>query len=221
MQKKFWRGRGRLPNSMHSHKDERILGYLAMMAVKYKIDSNKFFDCIVKAWNQRESECNQVKVRCRERTRDSAIFIFTAGHEVLAQFPVPTGILQGKNELENYMDMVCVKAPQVEETTNPKIKDLKAGMKRVNLKAKVLEIPEPNRVYTRHGTEAYVTNALVGDETGTTRMNLWNQQINMVSKGDLIKIENCTVASFRGERQLRIGKHGRITVVKNAESLSN
>ena len=111
MRKKFRRGRGRLPKRMHSHKDEGILGYLAVMAVKYKIDSNKFFNCIVEAWNKGESVCNQLKVRCRKRMRDSAVFIFTAGYEVLAQFPISNGILKGKNELENYMDTVCFKAP--------------------------------------------------------------------------------------------------------------
>jgi replication factor A1 len=215
MQKKYWRGRGRLPNGVHSHKDEKILGYLAMMVVKHKVDPNKLFNCIVKAWNQQQAECNQIMVRCRKKTRDSANFLFTANGEVLAQFPIPIQVLQGKNELQNYLSMVHIKAPPDKEVRDLRTKDLKSGMKKVNLKGRVLEIPEPNKVYTRHGTEAYVTNALVGDETGTIRMNLWNQQINMVSEGDLVKIENGTVASFRGERQLRIGKHGRITVVED------
>jgi replication factor A1 len=221
MRKKFWRGRGRLPNRMHSHKEERILEYLAMMAVKYKIDSNEFFNCIVKAWNKGESGCKQLKVRCRKRMRDSAIFIFTAGYEVLAQFPISTRILKGENDLKNYMDNVCVKAPSVEGAANLKIKDLHARMKKVSLKARVLKVPERNMVYTRFGAEAYVANVLIGDETGRIRIALWNLQIDKVSEGDLIRIENCRVASFRGERQLRIGKHGKITVVKNAEYLSN
>ena len=215
MRKKFRRGRGRLPKRMHSHKDEGILGYLAVMAVKYKIDSNKFFNCIVEAWNKGESVCNQLKVRCRKRMRDSAVFIFTAGYEVLAQFPISNGILKGKNELENYMDMVCFKAPSVEESANLKIRDLHVGMKKVSLKVMVLEVPEQNMVYTRFGAEAYVANVLIGDETGRIRIALWNLQINKVSEGDIVMIENCRVASFRGERQLRIGKHGKITVVKN------
>jgi len=167
----FWRGRGRMAGRGESaSKRRKILEYLAVLAVKYNIDANEFLNCIVEAWNQEESKCEQVNVWCRERTRDRAIFL---------------------------------------------------GMKKASLKARVLEIPEPNRVYTRHGTEAYVTNALIGDETGTIRMNLWNRQINMVSQGDLIKIENGTVARFRGERQLRIGKHGKITVVQDAESFAS
>lgn len=218
MQKKNWRGRGRLPKSMHSHKDEKILEYLAMIVVKYKIDPDEFFSCIVKAWNKGETGCNQVKVICRKRMRDSAIFLFTADSEVLAQFPISTRILKGENDLKNYMDAICVKAPQVEEAVNLKIKDLHAGMKNVSLKARVLKVPERNRVYTRFGAEAYVANVLIGDETGRIRIALWNLQIDSVSEGDLIMIENCRVASFRGEHQLRIGKHGKITVVKDAES---
>ncbi len=68
-------------------------------------------------------------------------------------------------------------------------------------------------VYTRFGTEAHISNALIADETGTIRMSLWNQQINMVSRGDSIEIENSKVVSFRGERQLRIGRNGTLSVI--------
>jgi len=222
MRKAFWRGVGRIASSRGSaNKRRKILEYLAIVAVKHKIDANEFLNCIVEAWNQEKAKCKQLVIRCRGKKRDTAVFLFTAGRVVLAQFPIPTEILQGKNELEGYMDMVHIKAAPVEEVANPRIKDLKTGMKGVSLKVRVIEIPEPNKVYTRHGTEAYVTNALVGDETGTTRMNLRNQQINMVSESNLIKIENGTVANFRGEGQLGIGKHGRITVVQDAERLSS
>jgi len=216
MQKKFWRGRRERASGKESvSKRRKILEYLATIAVKQGLDASEFFNCIVKAWSQEKSECKQVSVRCRGRTEESAIFLFSVDHEVLAQFPIPTRILRGKNDLESYTSMVYVKTSPLEGAADQRIKDLKAGMKKVNLKAKVLEIPKPNMVYTRFGTEAYVTNVLVGDETGTIRMNLWNQQINVVSEGDMIKIDNGIVTSFRGERQLRIGKHGRIRVIQH------
>jgi replication factor A1 len=91
-------------------------------------------------------------------------------------------------------------------------------MKQVNLKAKVLEITKPTTVFTRFGTYAKVANALVSDETGTIKLCLWNDQINLISVGDVLQIENANVAKFRGERQLRIGKHGALRNVKNAIS---
>jgi len=86
------------------------------------------------------------------------------------------------------------------------IRDLRAGMKEVNLKAKVLEIARPTLVFTRFGNYASVANALIADETGTIKLCLWNEQINSISIGDTVQIENARVSMFRGERQLRIGK---------------
>jgi len=43
---------------------------------------------------------------------------------------------------------------------------------------------------------------------------LWNQQIDTVSVGDTIQIENARVVTFRGERQLRIGRGGQLSVIE-------
>ena len=217
MLKQVWRGRGRLPSSMHSYKDRRILEYLARIATMHKVDSNGFFHCIVEAWNHKESECEQLVIRCRKKTNDSAVFLFTNVQRVVAQFPIPTTILQGSNQLESYMRTVPLRrASSVEsyEGVHLRIKNLKAGMKRISLKARVLEIPKPKMVYTRSGNVAYVSNALIADETGSIRISLWNQQINIVSEDDLINIKDGNVARFGGERQLRIGRHGSLSVIE-------
>jgi hypothetical protein len=217
MLKQGWRGRGRPPNSMRSYKDRRILECLARIAVMHKVDSNVFFNCIVEAWNHRESECKQLVISCRKKTNDSAVFLFTKAQKVVAQFPIPTTILQGKVQLEDYMKTIRPRrASSVKscEGVNPRIKNLKAGMKRINLKARVLKVPKSKMVYTRFGTTAYVSNALIADETGSIRIGLWNQQTNIVSEGDVINIKNGKVTRFRGERQLRIGRHGSLSVIE-------
>jgi len=98
------------------------------------------------------------------------------------------------------------------------IKDLRSGMKHVNLKAKILEVAEPRRVITRHGNYASVAKAVIGDETGTINLCLWNEQIGCVSVGDTVRIENAQASLFRGERQLSIGTRGLLTNVKDFES---
>ena len=208
-----WRGRGRRSNSVYSYKDERILEYLARIAVMHKVDSSEFFNCILEAWSREEAECKQLVIACRKRTRNSGIFLFTNGHKIVAQFPIPISILQGKNQLERYRKTISVKTSVKNlNGVNPRIEDLKVGMKRINLKAKVLELPEPKMVYTRYGSTAFVSNALVKDETGSIRMSLWNQQIHSVSEGDEINIKNCRVTWFSGEKQLNLGRSGSLSV---------
>jgi hypothetical protein len=40
---------------------------------------------------------------------------------------------------------------------------------------------------------------------------LWDDQINMVSEGDVISIENGYTQAFRGENSLNIGRYGKLT----------
>ncbi len=89
-------------------------------------------------------------------------------------------------------------------------------MKKIDLKATVLEIPKPNMFWTRAGAQVHISNVLIGDETGTMRMSLFNQQIHLVAEGDRITVENGSVASFRGELQLRIGRRGSLSVIPQA-----
>ncbi|MEM2341773.1 MAG: OB-fold nucleic acid binding domain-containing protein [Candidatus Bathyarchaeia archaeon] len=95
-----------------------------------------------------------------------------------------------------------------------KIRELRDGMRKVSLVAKVLEISEPREVTSRFSGETFrVADAIIGDETGTIKLSLWNEQIERVNVNDTIKIENGYVRSFRGERQLNVGKYGKLTVL--------
>jgi replication factor A1 len=221
MAKQICRGRGRPLKSTYSCKDGRVLEKLAGIAVLYKVDASEFFNCIVEAWNHEGSECGQLVIECRERTKNSAIFLFTTGREVVAQFPISITILQGKNQLESYTKTIFARVSSVKnfEGVNSKIGDLKVGMKKVRLKAEMLEIPKSKIVYTRYGTTACVSNALIRDETGSMKMSLWNQQINTVHKGDVIDVKNGTVTWFGGERQLRLGRSGSLSVIECAHAL--
>jgi replication factor A1 len=189
--------------------------------VLHKVDSNEFFDRVVKAWNHEGSECEQLVIECRNRTKSSAIFLFTSGRKVVAQFPISIAILQGKNQLDSHTQTILARTSSVKnlERVIFKIGDLKAGMKRVSLKAEMLEIPKSKIVYTRYGTTACVSNALIRDETGSMKMSLWNQQIDMVQQGDVIDVKNGQVAWFSGERQLRLGRSGSLSVIECARTM--
>jgi replication factor A1 len=94
------------------------------------------------------------------------------------------------------------------------IKDLRDGMKRVNVEAKIVEKGNPREVVSRFKDETYkVADAVVADETGSIKLTLWNEQIDQVNVNDKVKIENGYVTTFRGEVQLNVGKYGKLTIV--------
>lgn len=94
-----------------------------------------------------------------------------------------------------------------------RIRDLRNGMKRVSIEAKVTEKTDPREVLSRFKDETYkVATAVVTDETGSIKLTLWNDQINQVNLNDTVKVENGYVTSFKGELQLNVGKYGRLTV---------
>ena len=94
-----------------------------------------------------------------------------------------------------------------------KIKELEDGMRIVNVVAKVIEKSDPREVHSRTKDTTYnVADAVISDETGTTKLTLWNEQIDQVNVNDTIKIENGYVTSFRGEIQLNVGRYGTLTI---------
>jgi replication factor A1 len=94
-----------------------------------------------------------------------------------------------------------------------KIKELRDGMKRINIRGTVTEKSDPREVTSRFKDQTYrVSTAIMSDETGTIKLTLWNDQIEMVNVNDVIRIENGYITSFRGEIQLNVGKFGTLTV---------
>jgi replication factor A1 len=93
-----------------------------------------------------------------------------------------------------------------------KISELKPGMKKVEVAAKVLSISEPREVTTRAGEQSRVAEAMVTDDSGTVKLTLWNEQIDQVKVDNTVNVENGYVTSFRGETQLNVGRYGKLTV---------
>ena len=213
---KVSRGRGRPRGKYRSLADFRLLEYLALISMKYGIDSDDFFDSFVEAWKRQESTCKSLLIECRKKTRNSAVFLITNSCRVVAQFSIPKRILEETSPLKDVAYMKASKRTIVErvKAKHLQIRDLKCGMNRINLKAKVLEIPKPRSVITMFGGFATVANAKVTDETGIIQLPLWNQQIHTVSVGDTIQVEKARVVTFRGERQLRVGRGGKLSVVE-------
>jgi len=215
MRNRAWTARGRPPGRFHSYGDMRLLEYLARISAKHEIDSDKFFSSFLDASEHRVSKCGKLSIECRMRTRDHAVFLITSGPKVVAQFSMPERVLEENNPIKEFTRaMAPIKNSAREAEPNCQIKDLRAGMRRINIEARVLKVSQPRLITTRFGSYASVANALITDETETIQLPLWNEQIDRISAGDLIRVENATVIVFRGERQLRVSRGGQLSLVE-------
>jgi replication factor A1 len=192
--------------------------YLAFLSIKYKVDPDKLFYALISAEENQNSTCGNLSIKCRGKIQDKTVLLITKGAKVVAQFPISKEFfLERSNPIKNLRQTGMFCKHIIKRKRGPiflRIKDLRTGMKQVKLKAKVLEIARPTLVFTRFGNYASVANALIADETGTIKLCLWNEQINSISVGDTVQIENARVSMFRSERQLRIGKNGILSIVE-------
>jgi replication factor A1 len=198
-----------------SYSEKRLYEYLANLSVKYDADPEEFFQALMNTLNDENSTCGELFIECRRKTDDSATFLFTNGKKIISQFTIPRHLLHDSKLFKKYVEEASSRttAPPNEGLTQ--IKDLKGRMTKVNVKAHVVEISQPKIVLTRFGFQTYVSTAVVEDETDSIDLSLWNKQIDLVSPGDTILIENGQVAIFRGKRQLRLGRNGRLSVVED------
>jgi replication factor A1 len=82
---------------------------------------------------------------------------------------------------------------------------------------KVVSKTEPREVTSRSDGSAHrVCEALVGDETGSLYLTLWDDAIDDVVEEQVLKITNGYVNLFRGSMRLNIGRYGSSEVVEEA-----
>lgn len=207
----------------HLRQKKSTLGeHLALLSVKYGVYPNEVFQALVAAKKTESSRCGNLTVEYRGKMKGETIFLITKDGNVVAQFRVEEEFLLRKdNPFESWMSTDKIKkklAKQNTEAAYSQIKDLRQGMKHVNLKAQVQDIPKPAQVHTQFGNTVMVVNAMVGDESGKVKLCLWEAQIGQINVGDTIELKNGQVCVFRGEKQLRLGKNGSLTVIQQAEA---
>ena len=203
-----------------NQKKPTIMEHLAFLSVKQGIYLAELYQAMVTAREKGKVKCQNLLVEYRCSVKDEAIFLITKDGKVVLQFRVAEELLLRKDIcFENWMDTDKVRKQMNRQSISPKlsvlVQDLRHGMKKINIEAKVLEIPTPATVQTRYGNSARVTNAWVADETGRIKLCLWNEQSDLVNVGDTVQIKNASVSTFKGERQLRLGKKGTVSVLQS------
>jgi replication factor A1 len=194
--------------------------YLAFLTVKYSVNPDKFFQALISLKEPKKITCGSLSIEFRGKIGNERIFLMTRESSVVGQFRVPESFLsEDYNPIKPFMDCDRIRrytAKKAYAVQSGFIGGLSVGMNHITLIAKVLEIQKPASVFTRYGESAVVANALIGDKTGTIKLCLWDAQIRVISKGDTVHIKNARAFAFRGEKQLRLGRNGTISVEQEA-----
>ncbi len=196
-----------------------IVKSLALLAVKHHIYVADLYQALGLARDNGEAQCGDLSIIYRCTINKEAIFLITKEDKIVIQFRVEERYLHKKDlGFESWMNTDKI---QKEITKQDKkvpfitsIQNLRHGMKKITIKAEVVEIQKPQLIRTQFGTTIMLTNAVIADETGKVGLCLWGEHPNTATKGDTIQIKNASVRTYQGEIKLNLGQNGKIEVIQ-------
>jgi replication factor A1 len=178
-----------------------LLKSIVLIARKHDLDPILLIEAIIQAWKNKIYSKDGLKIVFRHLDEDLATFLFHKDGKIISQFPIRLEILQtpdlARILILNIQSVKTSKYTKKKSThKHKKIGELRFGMKGVNVKAKIIDTTPKKLVITRFGTQSYVSNVTITDETGTIKLSLWNNQIDEVHIDDELEIKNSYVSSF-------------------------
>ena len=203
-----------------SKDDMRMLEYLFMLSCKHEVDFKKFVEAIADAQRLNQAKCGGLTIKCRTKNREEGVFIIMAGRRLVAQVRLEERILKRMLEQGHPQSLRLSRhwgnAKKSRKVGDVHIADLHIGMKGVSLEARVIEKSLSRRVYSRFTSSPLKVAVIIAeDSTGSIQLNLWNEQIDSVSVGDRIQIENVRVGRYKGTKQLLFNKrHSKLSVIE-------
>lgn len=104
-----------------------------------------------------------------------------------------------------------------------KIANIVPDMRNVDVVARVAGVFDV-REFEKNGKKGKVSSLILSDDTGTIRLPLWNDEVNLVSSLELKQNDTIEVTgawakkdNYKGGAELRLGKRGKIKIVEHGE----
>ncbi|MBT3814339.1 hypothetical protein HOE37_01385 [Candidatus Woesearchaeota archaeon] len=108
-----------------------------------------------------------------------------------------------------------------DKQTKLKIKEIYAGMRNVSTVGKVVRKFDVHE-FQKGDSTGKVCSLIIGDETGTTRVVFWNEQVDLlqnVNQDDIILVENAYVRENNNNKEIHLGDRGDIKVNPEGEKV--
>jgi len=101
-----------------------------------------------------------------------------------------------------------------------KVSEIRPYAKKIDLVVRAISKNGEREVSSRLDSSTHkVTEALVGDESGTVLLTLWDDAIAKVEEGKTYKLTNAYASFFKNSLRINLGRFG--TAEENAESVEN
>ena len=98
-----------------------------------------------------------------------------------------------------------------------KVGDLNSYSRRVYTVVKVMSKTEVREVTSRKDMSTHrVAEALVGDDSGSIYLTLWDDVLDEVEEGLIMNIKDAYVNLFRGSMRLNLGRYGSYETLEEA-----
>jgi len=98
-----------------------------------------------------------------------------------------------------------------------KVGELNSYSRKVYATVKVISKTEEREVTSRSDMSTHrVAEALVGDETGTIYMTLWDNVLDEVQDDMVLEVKDAYVNLFKGSMRLNLGRYGSYEVIDEA-----
>ena len=129
-----------------------------------------------------------------------------------------------ERKLKEKIDAVEVSgAPASEPLGRKNISELTEEMRDVDIEGKVARI-FPFKSFERDGKEGKVQNLIVADESGTTRVTFWNDDVDVIvdlKEEDVIRLKHGYVKEgFRGGTEFHVGRRAEIKINPKGSKLA-
>ncbi|MDK2789975.1 MAG: hypothetical protein PWP15_482 [Methanothermococcus sp.] len=88
------------------------------------------------------------------------------------------------------------------------IKDIEEGQRNVEVTGKIIRTSEIRKFRRKDGSEGKMASIVIADNTGSIRLTLWNDKIDLIAglkKGDVVKIENAFSRTWNNRLELNSG----------------
>ena len=109
----------------------------------------------------------------------------------------------------------------IKKVSYKKIGEMKPGDTNVSFVARVMHVFRP-KTFERGDRKGRYVRMIVGDETGTARLVLWQKDVDLaeeIERGDVIAVEGAYVEEFRGEKSIHLGFNGRLRKIEEKKDL--